>query len=67
MGKRVGLRAHQGIVGVHRDNRIAVRFAYDWQDDSGYWYRPYRNENWEFNEDRLMAARFASINDYPIS
>src|SRR5215469_4840104 len=49
------------------DNRIAVRFAYEWQDDSGHWYRSYGNENWEFNEDGLMAARFASINDLPIS
>jgi uncharacterized protein len=49
------------------DNRIAVRFAYEWHDDSGHWYRSYGNENWEFNEDRLMAARFASINDHPIS
>jgi uncharacterized protein len=49
------------------DNRIAVRFAYEWHDDSGHWYRSYGNENWEFNEDGLMAARFASINDLPIS
>jgi nuclear transport factor 2 (NTF2) superfamily protein len=49
------------------DNRIAVRFAYGWHDDSGHWYRSYGNENWEFNEDGLMAARFASINDLPIS
>jgi uncharacterized protein len=43
------------------DNRIAVRFAYEWHDDAGHWYRSYGNENWEFNEDGLMAARFASI------
>ena len=49
------------------DNRIAVRFAYEWHDDSGHWYRSYGNENWEFNADGLMAARFASINDLPIS
>jgi uncharacterized protein len=49
------------------DNRIAVRFAYEWHDDSGHWYRAYGNENWEFNADGLMAARFASINDLPIS
>ena len=48
------------------DNRIAVRFAYEWHDDSGHWYRSYGNENWEFNGDGLMAARFASINDHPI-
>jgi uncharacterized protein len=44
-------------------NRIAVRFAYEWHDDSGHWYRSYGNENWEFNDDGLMALRFASIND----
>lgn len=48
-------------------NRIAVRFAYEWHDDSGHWYRSYGNENWEFNEDGLMAARYASINDLAIS
>ena len=48
-------------------NRIAVRFAYEWHDDSGHWYRSYGNENWEFNQDGLMAFRFASINDLPIS
>ena len=49
------------------ENRIAVRFAYEWHDDSGHWYRSYGNENWEFNDDGLMALRFASINDLPIS
>jgi uncharacterized protein len=48
------------------DRRIAVRFAYEWHDDSGYWYRSYGNENWEFNERGLMAKRIASINDLPI-
>jgi uncharacterized protein len=47
-------------------NRIAVRFAYEWHDDSGHWYRSYGNENWEFNNDGLMSSRFASINDLPI-
>lgn len=47
-------------------NRIAVRFAYEWRDDSGNWYRSYGNENWEFNEQGLMMRRFASINDLPI-
>jgi nuclear transport factor 2 (NTF2) superfamily protein len=47
-------------------NRIAVRFAYEWHDDSGHWYRSYGNEHWEFNDDGLMASRFASINDVPI-
>ncbi|WPO98068.1 nuclear transport factor 2 family protein [Pseudomonas sp. HR96] len=48
------------------DNRIAVRYAYEWHDDSGNWFRSYGNENWEFNEDGLMARRFACINDLPI-
>jgi nuclear transport factor 2 (NTF2) superfamily protein len=47
-------------------NRIAVRFAYEWHDDSGHWFRSYGNENWEFEEDGLMRLRFASINDLPI-
>ena len=47
-------------------NRVAVRFAYEWHDDSDHWYRSYGNENWEFNDDGLMASRFASINDLPI-
>ncbi|MGB9449251.1 MAG: DUF1348 family protein, partial [Candidatus Acidiferrum sp.] len=42
-------------------NRIAVRFAYEWHDDSGHWHRSYGNENWEFNDDGLMTTRFASI------
>lgn len=49
------------------ENRIAVRFAYEWRDDSGHWYRSYGNENWEFNEQGLMMRRFASINDLLIS
>lgn len=48
------------------DNRIAVRFAYEWHDDSGQWFRSYGNENWEFNEHGLMMRRYASINDLPI-
>ena len=48
------------------ENRIAVRFAYEWHDDSGNWYRSYGNENWEFNPDGLMQWRFACINDLPI-
>jgi nuclear transport factor 2 (NTF2) superfamily protein len=47
-------------------NRIAVRFAYEWHDESDHWYRSYGNENWEFNSEGLMASRFASINDLPI-
>ena len=48
------------------DNRIAVRFAYEWHDDSNNWYRSYGNENWEFDEHGLMRLRYASINDVPI-
>jgi uncharacterized protein len=48
-------------------NRIAVRFAYEWHDDSGNWFRSYGNENWEFAESGLMQRRFASINDVPIT
>jgi len=48
------------------ENRIAVRFAYEWHDDSGSWFRSYGNENWEFNPDGLMHHRYASINDLPI-
>ncbi len=48
-------------------NRIAVRFAYEWHDDSGTWFRSYGNENWEFAESGLMQRRFASINDMPIT
>jgi nuclear transport factor 2 (NTF2) superfamily protein len=47
-------------------NRIAVRFAYEWRDDSGHWHRSYGNENWEFADDGLMRWRLASINDLPI-
>ena len=48
------------------DNRIAVRFAYEWHDDSGEWFRSYGNENWEFDTNGLMKRRIASINDFPI-
>ena len=47
-------------------NRIAARFAYEWHDDAGNWYRSYGNENWEFDEHGLMRLRLASINDLPI-
>lgn len=47
-------------------NRIAVRYAYEWRDDSGNWFRSYGNENWEFEGDGLMKRRFACINDMPI-
>src|ERR1700682_4404192 len=46
-------------------NRIAVRFAYEWHDDSGHWFRSYGNENWEFDDEGLMRLRIASINDLP--
>lgn len=55
-----GLWAHDG-------NRIAVRFAYEWHDDDGRWFRSYGNENWEFAADGLMARRIASINDVSIA
>ncbi|HFL1970853.1 DUF1348 family protein [Stenotrophomonas maltophilia] len=48
------------------ENRIAVRYAYEWHDDSGNWFRSYGNENWEFGEDGLMQRRFSCINDLPI-
>ena len=48
-------------------NRIAVRFAYEYRDDSGNWFRAYGNENWEFDDQGLMYARHASINDLPIT
>ena len=51
---------------AHDGARIAVRFAYEWHDDSGSWFRAYGNENWEFNESGLMVRRHASINDLPI-
>lgn len=52
---------------AHSDYRIAVRFAYEWHDDTGQWYRAYGNENWEFDEAGYMKTRHASINDVPIS
>ncbi|BAU52560.1 nuclear transport factor 2 family protein [Mucilaginibacter gotjawali] len=50
-----------------RENRMAVRFEYEWHDHSGRWYRSYGNELWEFDENGLMAKRFASINDLEIT
>jgi nuclear transport factor 2 (NTF2) superfamily protein len=52
---------------AYQDNRIAVRFAYEWHDHSGNWFRSYGNENWEFDGDGLMHRRIASINDLPIA
>jgi nuclear transport factor 2 (NTF2) superfamily protein len=51
---------------AYNGNRIAVRFAYEWHDDSGNWFRSYGNENWEFGDHGLMRFRYASINDLPI-
>ena len=52
---------------AYADNRIAVRFAYEWQDQSANWFRSYGNENWEFNPEGLMQVRYASINDLQIA
>lgn len=52
---------------AHEGARIAVRFAYEWRDEDGQWYRAYGNENWHFDDQGLMAERHASINDLPIS
>src|SRR5690606_24958978 len=54
-------------VWAFNDDRIAVRFAYEWHDDAGNWYRSYGNENWEFDAHGLMQRRFASIDDLPIA
>jgi len=51
---------------AYTDNRIAVRFAYEWHDENGKWFRSYGNENWEFDDNGLMSKRFACINDLPI-
>ncbi|HEY1057229.1 MAG TPA: nuclear transport factor 2 family protein [Limnobacter sp.] len=52
---------------AHTENRIAVRFVYEWQDMSGQWFRSHGNENWAFDENGFMAERHASINDIPIT
>ena len=52
---------------AYTDNRIAARFAYEWHDEAGQWFRSYGNENWEFDENGLMRIRWASINDLSIS
>ena len=52
---------------AHGDNRIAVRFEYEWHDAEGNWFRSYGNENWEFDEVGYMRQRYASINDLPIA
>ena len=65
MGQGARLPADQGALAV-TGNRIAVRFQYEWHDDSGNWYRAHGNEQWEFDADGLMRRREASINDVPI-
>lgn len=52
---------------AYGDDRIAVRFEYEWHDSAGQWYRSYGNEMWEFNDEGLMARRYASINDAEIA
>ena len=54
-------------VWAHAGNRIAVRYVYEYHDDSGNWFRAHGNENWEFDENGLMAFRHASINEHPIT
>jgi len=54
-------------VWAHAGSRIAVRFVYEYRDDSGNWFRAHGNENWQFDADGLMERRYASINDYPIA
>jgi nuclear transport factor 2 (NTF2) superfamily protein len=54
-------------VWTHARNRIAVRFAYEYRDDSGHWFRAHGNENWQFDADGLMERRLASINEHPIA
>ena len=61
----LGYRLKKELWGF-RENRMAVRFEYEWQDRTGQWYRSYGNEMWEFADDGLMARRYASINDAPI-
>ncbi len=64
--KELGYRLKKELWGF-RENRMAVRFEYEWHDHNGQWYRSYGNELWEFDENGLMQKRFASINDLPIS
>ena len=64
--KELDYRLIKELWAFHED-RIAVRFAYEWHDDSGNWFRSYGNENWEFDAHGLMHRRIASINDLPIA
>ena len=66
MGARLDYRLIKEVW-AFTDNRIAVRFAYEWHDDSGNWYRSHGNEQWEFDEVGFMRRREASINDVPIA
>jgi|SRR5436190_4713094 nuclear transport factor 2 (NTF2) superfamily protein len=63
--RELDYRLIKELWGFH-DNRMAVRFAYEWRDDSGNWFRSYGNELWEFSDQGLMSRRIASINDAPI-
>jgi hypothetical protein len=65
-GKELDYRLIKELWAFH-EPRISVRFAYEWHDDSGNWFRSYGNENWEFDDNGLMRRRIASINDIPIS
>jgi len=65
-GRELDYRLIKELWACH-GNRIAVRFAYEWHDDSGQWFRSYGNENWEFDDEGLMRRRIASINDLPIA
>jgi uncharacterized protein len=64
--KELGYRLKKELWGF-RENRIAVRFEYEWHDNTGQWFRSYGNELWEFDENGLMQKRFASINDLQIT
>jgi len=64
--KELGYKLKKELWGF-RENRMAVRFKYEWHDEQGQWYRSYGNELWEFDENGYMQKRFASINDMPIA
>jgi nuclear transport factor 2 (NTF2) superfamily protein len=64
--KELGYKLKKELWGF-RENRMAVRFEYEWHDEAGQWYRSYGNELWEFDENGYMQKRFASINDMPIA
>ncbi|CCN21286.1 conserved hypothetical protein [Bordetella bronchiseptica 1289] len=64
--RKVGMFEAAFYAWRHEGNRIAVRYAYEWRDDAGNWFRSYGNENWEFEADGLMRRRHACINDMPV-